>query len=122
MPRAVLGGSITSVAVVVDEDDLLQQHGGRGLQHAVDGPQQGRPGLVVEGDDDGGGGESAVVVLFAAAPGGASAGPRRERTKETEGRRNPIIGSEFGDKEARKRKRPQHNIQEEENTASPSPL
>lgn len=56
IPTAVIGGSLTSVAVVVNEDDLLQQHGGRGLQHAVDGPQQGGPGLVVKGDDDGGGG------------------------------------------------------------------
>lgn len=47
----VNGKSPTSVAEVVDEDDLFQQNGRCGLQHAVYGPQQGGPGLVVEGDD-----------------------------------------------------------------------
>ena len=33
--------------------------GGRATQHRVDSPQQGAPGLVVEGDDDCG-----VLVIF----------------------------------------------------------
>lgn len=48
--------SQTSVAVVINEDDLPQQDGGRGLQDAVNGPQQGGPGLVIEGYDHRGGG------------------------------------------------------------------
>lgn len=59
--------SPTSVAEVVDEDDLFQQDGRSGLQDAVYGPQQGGPGLVVEGDDHGRGGEAAVVKRLASA-------------------------------------------------------
>lgn len=47
---------LTSVTEVINEDDLFQQDGRCGLQHAVNSPQQGGPGLVVEGYDHGGGG------------------------------------------------------------------
>lgn len=57
----------TSVAEVVDEDDLFQQNGRCGLQDAVDGPQQGGPGLVVEGDNHRGGGQLAVLERLASA-------------------------------------------------------
>lgn len=55
-PSALCVKSQTSVAVVINEDDLLQQDGRRGLQDAVNGPQQGGPGLVIEGYDHRGGG------------------------------------------------------------------
>ena len=45
----------TSVTVVINEDDLLQQDGRCGLQDTMNGPQQGGPGLVVEGYDHRGG-------------------------------------------------------------------
>lgn len=48
--------SQTSVTVVINEDDLFQQDGRRGLQDTVNSPQQGGPGLVIEGYDHRGGG------------------------------------------------------------------
>ena len=53
----------TSVAVVVHQHHFLQQDVGRRLQHAVDRPQQGGPGLIVEGDDHGCCGQGPVVIL-----------------------------------------------------------
>lgn len=57
----------TSITVVVNKDDFLQQDGRCGLQHTVDGPQQSGPGFVVEGDDHGGGGQMLVVELLTTA-------------------------------------------------------
>ena len=61
-------GRLTSLAEVVDEDDLLQQDGGGGLQHTVDGPEQGGPRLVVERYDDGRGGQVTVVKYLRSTP------------------------------------------------------
>jgi hypothetical protein len=45
----------TEVAVVVDEDDLVEQVGGRAVKDGVDRAQQRVQILVVEADDHGGG-------------------------------------------------------------------
>ena len=62
--QVLLGGG------VVHQDDLLQQPGGRPVDDAVDGPEQGAPALVVEADDDGGGGKlgEREVPLVSPAP------------------------------------------------------
>ena len=41
---------VTELAVVVDQDDLVQQVGRRSIQHAVNSPQQGGERLVEETD------------------------------------------------------------------------
>lgn len=43
----------TAVAVVVHQDDLLQQVSGRVVDHAVHGPQDHRQGFVYEDEDHG---------------------------------------------------------------------
>lgn len=48
--------TLTSVTVVIYEDDFFQKDGRRGLQDTVNSPQQGGPGFVVEGYDHRGGG------------------------------------------------------------------
>ena len=50
------------VAEVVDEDDLVQVLRGRVVQHAPDGPEEGRPGLVGEDDDDADRGQLRVIL------------------------------------------------------------
>lgn len=69
----------TSVTEVVDQDDLFQQNSRCGLQNAVDSPQQGGPGLVVEGDNHGRGGQLSVVERLAS----ASEGVFKSEQKET---------------------------------------
>lgn len=60
--------SCTFVAEVVDQDDLGEELRRRAVEHAVDGPQQRGPALVVERDDDAGVGQLLRVQLpFAAA-------------------------------------------------------
>lgn len=53
----------TLVTVVIDENDLPQEPVGGGLQHAMHGPQQRRPRLVVEGDHHRRGWQLSVVIL-----------------------------------------------------------
>lgn len=55
IPRTCLTG-------VVHQDDLFEQDGGRRVQDAVDCPQEGGPGLVVEDDDDAGGGQRGAAA------------------------------------------------------------
>ena len=50
------------VAEVVDEDDLVQVLRGRVVQHAPDGPEKWRPGLVGEDDDDADRGQLIVIL------------------------------------------------------------
>lgn len=60
----------TFVAEVVDQDDLCDELWRRAVEHAVNGPQQRRPALVVERDDDAGVGQLLCVqLLFTAAHG-----------------------------------------------------
>lgn len=47
--------AVTKVAIVVDEDDLAEQVGGRSVKDGVDRAQQCVQILVVEADDHGGG-------------------------------------------------------------------
>lgn len=55
----------------------------------MDGPQQGGPGLIVEGDDDRGGGQTTVIELLASASEASGCGRRGRRTqKKTEARAN----------------------------------
>lgn len=56
-------GACTSVAVVVHQHDLFQQDVGGRLQHAVDCPQQGGPGLIVEGNNHRGCWQRFVVIF-----------------------------------------------------------
>lgn len=53
----------TFVAEVVDQDDLGYEVWRRAIQHAVNGPEQRRPALVVERDDDGGVGQLLCIQL-----------------------------------------------------------
>lgn len=58
----------TFVAEVVHQDDLCDEPRRGAVEDAVDGPQQRRPALVVEGDDDAGVGQLLrVQLLFTAA-------------------------------------------------------
>lgn len=43
---------------IIHQDYLLEQGGRRCVQHAVDRPEEGGPGLIVEDDDDAGGWQS----------------------------------------------------------------
>lgn len=52
----------TSLTGVVHQDDLLEQDGRGRVQDAVDGPQEGGPGLVVEDNDDAGGGQRGAAA------------------------------------------------------------
>ena len=42
----------TQVAVVVDQYNLMQEVGWGAVDHTPDGPEEGRPRLVVETDDN----------------------------------------------------------------------
>lgn len=53
----------TLVAEVVDEHDLGQELRRRAVQDAVNGAEERRPALVVEGDDDAGVGEVFGIQL-----------------------------------------------------------
>lgn len=57
----------TFVAEVVHQDDLCDELRRRAVEHAVDGPEQRRPALVVERDDDAGVGQLLCVQLLSAA-------------------------------------------------------
>lgn len=59
----------TSVTEVVHEHNLGDQLWGWAVQHAVDGAQEGRPALIVEGDDDAGVGQRLQVAFAFAARG-----------------------------------------------------
>lgn len=49
--KDLLNDPRTSLAGVVDEDDLLEQRPRRSVDDAPDGPQERGPGFVVENDD-----------------------------------------------------------------------
>ena len=69
---------LTLLAEVVDQDDLVQQFGGRPLDDAVHGAHQRRPALVVEDDDDRGAGQILrVVPVFTSANGETAAASQR---------------------------------------------
>lgn len=48
----------TCNAGIIHQDDLFEQDGGSRVQDAVDRPEEGGPGLIVEDDDDAGGWQS----------------------------------------------------------------
>ena len=59
----------TSVAVVIHQDDFVDEVVGGPVGDGGDGPEQGGPALVVEGDDDAGVGKPVQVQLLSAAGG-----------------------------------------------------
>ena len=56
-----LAGQVRLLGGVVHKQQLGQQRAGAAVQHRVDSPEQGGPGLVVEADDDGGCGQGGQV-------------------------------------------------------------
>lgn len=46
---------------IIHQDDLFEEDGRRCVQDAVDRPEEGGPGLIVEDDNDAGGWQSRTV-------------------------------------------------------------
>lgn len=69
----------TQLAVVVHQDDLMQQVGGASVQNAVDGSEQSGRRLVEEADHYAGGRQRRRVRLLTAPGNGSEPGQNRDR-------------------------------------------